>query len=420
MFPNRLSPYVVYLVFAGATSFFFTVFATLSSVYRFETAGLNPLQLVLIGTVLELTVFLFEVPTGIVADVYSRRRSVVIGMALIGAGFVLEGSIPLFASMLLAQVVWGLGATFESGAVDAWISDEIGPQHAGAAFLRAAQVGQVTSLLGVGIAVALGSIYLGLPLVVGGLGYLALTAFLLCFMPETGFSRSAEATHNPFKAIKATLKEGLATARGKPVILTIFAISAIFGASSETFDRLWEAHFLSNFTFPEVASLTPVMWFGVINLTSGLLCLVATELARRRVNTNSHIAVARVLFTINVLLMICVVAFGLAGNFLTALAFYWSSVVLRTVNGPLFRAWLNQSLRPRVRATVFSMNNQMDALGQIAGGPLLGVLATAVSIRYAFVVAGLLLLPAALLYRRSLRLRGQEERAEVETISVDS
>ena len=52
-----------------------------------EVAGLDPLQMVLVGTVLELSVFLFEIPTGVVADVVSRKLSVVIGHAMMGLGF---------------------------------------------------------------------------------------------------------------------------------------------------------------------------------------------------------------------------------------------------------------------------------------------------------------------------------------------
>ena len=52
---------------------------TYSSVYQVTAAQLSALQLVLVGTMLELTVFVFEVPTGVVADVYSRRLSVIIG-----------------------------------------------------------------------------------------------------------------------------------------------------------------------------------------------------------------------------------------------------------------------------------------------------------------------------------------------------
>lgn len=128
---RRLSSYAVYLILSGATAFFFAVFGTLSLVYRFQTAGLSPFQLVLIGTVLELSVFIFEVPTGIVADLYSRRRSVIIGMFLVGAGFVLEGLFPIFATMLLAQVIWGIGITFESGPKEAWIADELGAGRGG-------------------------------------------------------------------------------------------------------------------------------------------------------------------------------------------------------------------------------------------------------------------------------------------------
>lgn len=98
------------------------------------------------------------------------------------------------------------------------------------------------------------------------------------------------------------------------------------------------------------------------------------------------------------------IGFGLAGNFAVALAFYWAVVLLRTVNAPLSAAWLNGYLEPRTRATVFSLNNQTDALGQIAGGPVLGLLAN-VTLRGAFVGAGVLLLPAVLLYRRLLRKR---------------
>jgi DHA3 family tetracycline resistance protein-like MFS transporter len=71
-------------------------------VYQATVVGLSPLQLVLVGTALEATVFVFEVPTGVVADVRSRRLSIVIGYVLVGAGFVLEGAIPAFATVLVA------------------------------------------------------------------------------------------------------------------------------------------------------------------------------------------------------------------------------------------------------------------------------------------------------------------------------
>jgi MFS transporter, DHA3 family, tetracycline resistance protein len=397
---NRFSAYTVYLIFVASTTFCFTLYASLSALYRLQTAGLDPLQLVLIGTVLELAVFLFEIPTGIVADIYSRRLSIIIGMVLVGLGFMLEGALPIFASMLLAQVIWGIGATFESGAVDAWITDELGEAKAGEAFLRASQVSQVVSLVAIPIAVLLGHRSLGLPMILGGAGYLLLGIFLILFMPEKNFQKH-EASHDPVKAFRQTFGAGISVARGKPLIFSIFAITAILGASSETFDRLSEAHFLQSIGFPAMFSV--ITWFGIMQVGISLISIAVTERIRRRVKTDSHVATARALLTINVLLTLCVVLFGLAGNFVVGFAFYSSANILRGLSSPLFRAWLNQSLESKTRATVFSMNNQMDAIGQLAGGPVLGLLAKTVSIRAAFVVAGLLLLPASFLYLRTLR-----------------
>lgn len=142
----------VYLVHAGVAAFAFTVMATLSSVYRFQEVGLTPLQLVLVGTVLEATVLLAELPTGVLADTVSRRLSLLVGTVLIGIGFVLEGLVPTLTAVLAAQVIWGVGAAFESGAVEAWLSDEIGERAASRAFLRAAQVQQAAALAGIPVA----------------------------------------------------------------------------------------------------------------------------------------------------------------------------------------------------------------------------------------------------------------------------
>src|SRR5689334_8586689 len=128
---HKMDAYRLYLLMSGATALFFTLVFSVNMVYQVQNVGLSPLQLVLVGTTLEVSCFLFEIPTGIVADVYSRRLSIIIGFVLIGAGFIVEGSIPTFAAMLVSQVLWGIGYTFTSGANQAWITDEIGEENVG-------------------------------------------------------------------------------------------------------------------------------------------------------------------------------------------------------------------------------------------------------------------------------------------------
>lgn len=61
---------------------------------------------------------------------------------------------------------------------------------------------------------------------------------------------------------------------------------------------------------------------------------------------------------------------------------------------PLFNTWITQSIDQRVRATVLSMASQSDAIGQVAGGPVIGWIGTAMSLRAALVTSAVLLMPA--------------------------
>src|SRR3990172_5176788 len=166
----KLNARSVYLFIEFTASTFFAMMFVTMSLYEATIAGLNPVQLVLVGTTLEVSAFLFEVPIGVVADAYSRRLSIIIGYLLMGAGFLVEGLFPVFLPILLAQVIWGLGYTFTSGATQAWISDEIGEESANKLLLRANRVSLYASLLGMGLAILIGSQYVSLPILVGGVG----------------------------------------------------------------------------------------------------------------------------------------------------------------------------------------------------------------------------------------------------------
>ncbi|MCU0512084.1 MAG: MFS transporter [Anaerolineae bacterium] len=394
----------VYLVLSGATAFGFALIFTVNLVYHVQVVGLNPLQLVLVGTLLEIVCLLLEVPTGVVADVYSRRLSILIGLALLGVGFVVEGSSATFAGVLLAQVFWGTGATFMSGATDAWITDEIGEDRAGAAFLQAAQVGQVCSLAGIGVSVLLAGRHLALPIVLGGLLFLGLALLLWRVMPEQGFRPAPRPPRQGWRALFHTTGDGLRLIRARPLLVTILLISVVYGLFSEGLDRLATVHFLQNITLPPLGTLEPVTWFGLISAGGGLLALFSNRLLQRRVATTDSRAVSRVLTWLYTGLIVGVLVFALAQSLLTAILALWLVGVVRAGIGPLESAWLNLNIDSRVRATVLSFHAQSNALGQIAGGPLVGALATFGSLRLALSLSALLLTPALGLFVRS---RGQ-------------
>lgn len=392
--------YRVYLILQGAFSLCFATIATTNLVYQAQTARLNPLQLVLVGTVLEATSFVCQVPTGVLADRYSRRAAVIAGYALTGAGFVLEGAIPRFETILLAQVIWGAGITLTDGAQEAWIAGEVGEERLGHVFLRSTQVAEVAGLAGVAISVALASVRLNLPLVVGGVAIVALAGYLALAMPETGFHPAPRAGRTTWGSLGITFREAARAVRRRPVLLTILVIAAFYGLSSEGFDRLWTPHLLHDITLPALGPLRPVVWFGIISAVSSLLALVSTEVVRRRLDLRHHRAVAWTLCGMTALSVAGMVAFGLAPDLVVALGAYWVYALARGAARPVKSAWLTQQIDPEVRATVLSMSGQVDALGQIVGGPAIGAIGNA-SLRAAIVVAGLALAPALPLYARA-------------------
>src|SRR5919202_906134 len=96
------------------------------AVYLVRELHFSPLELVLMGTAMEAAVFLCEVPTGVVADTYSRRLSLTIGYLGTGAAWMLVAAFSQPWAIIGLWAFWGLSYTFTSGSYEAWITDEVG------------------------------------------------------------------------------------------------------------------------------------------------------------------------------------------------------------------------------------------------------------------------------------------------------
>jgi MFS transporter, DHA3 family, tetracycline resistance protein len=407
--PDPRKALKIYLAYSTLTAGLYQMVFTVSLLYFVTTAKLDPLQMVLVGTALETAIFLFEIPTGVVADTYSRRLSVLIGTFLIGLAFIVEGSFPLFLPLLFSQVLWGVGYTFTSGALQAWVSDEAGEEAANPAFVRAAQLEQIGALAGIGLAVLLGGIHLSLPIVTGGALFLVLGLALIPLMPEDGFQPTPAADRSTWQHLRGTLQGGMGMLRLRPALAGILLIGLFFGLYSEGYDRLWTPFLLGRFQFPTWAGMTQVTWFGAIDAIGMLLTAAATEILQRRVNLRQTRAVSTAMGACSLVLVACLFAFPFSEALPTALALIWSISMLRQMAGPLYTAWVNHRLDPRSRATILSMSSQVDALGQIGGGPLVGVIAQSVGIPAGLFASAALLAPVLLLFGWQFRNQEKQE-----------
>ncbi len=323
---------------------------------------------------------------------------------MLGFGISLSGAFANFWTIFAGHLIWGFGHTFISGAGEAWIADEVGVERASRIYLRTAQVTKFFWIVGIPISIGIATFDLNLPILIGGAGFVVLAIVLTVFMREDGFQSPAQgATRHTWRDLGDTLTQSRGLIGSRPLLMTIMLIMAFYGMAGQGFITLWVAHFDRNLTFPSLWSLEPVIWFGAVRMAAALLSLLMVEFVRRwRIESlGSHKIVSRALFWINSLQMLSVLVVATTGNFAIAAAGICVAIALAEAYDPLQLAWLNQNVESRVRATVISMSSQMEAFGKTAGGPLLGGIATVLSLRSALAVAGLAIFPALLFYFRA-------------------
>ena len=380
------------------------------SVYLVQELHLSPLQLVLMGTAMEAAVFVFEVPTGVVADTYSRRLSIVIGYLGMGLAWLAVGLVSAPWLIIALWAVWGLSYTFTSGAEEAWIADEIGADKIAPVFLRAARWGQAGAVVGLLLQVAVGTQSLRAGVILGGAITVAVGLGCLLVMPETGFVRRPRAERaSPQAEMRTTAVAGARYAWAAPVIVLLAGAELFMGASSEAFDRLKEAHFLRDVGLPAVGSLDPVVWFGIFWLAGMLLNIAAIGSLIKRVERGRRQAIAQYLFGFTVLELGAMLVFALTGSTWVAIGGLLGVFFARNMASPLYTTWLNQQITDSsVRATVLSLTGQSNAVGQAAGGPVLGAIGNVWGIRAALTTGALAIAPALGLYARAIAHHGRE------------
>ncbi|HSO67669.1 MAG TPA: MFS transporter [Desulfatirhabdiaceae bacterium] len=370
-------------------------------IYFYQTVQLDALQMVLVGTTLEIAILLFEIPTGIVADLFSRRLSVIIGYVLVGCGIFLSGAVPLFGVILAAQLLWGLGATFLSGATEAWLSEEIGEAAANDAIIIGTRPEQIASILGIALAALIMPVNRALPMLIAGVAFIGMAIVLAIIMPENGFTPSRDVSIHPLVQMGDTFKSGLKMIRKRPALKQILILAVFFAVYTEGFDRLWIPFAMDQYAFPVFSAET---WLGVAQITAQLAAFFILGWLHRKINLQQPRILLRLLIGMSFILFVMLVLSIATPWFWIALPAYGLIMVLREMHDPFYRTWFNQRLEPATRATVLSLSGQLDAVGQIIGGPMIGTSARIFSKRVGLGISTFLLAPALwIITRPSLR-----------------
>ena len=238
-------------------------------------------------------------------------------------------------------------------------------------------------------------------------------------MPETGFQPTPREDRNTWQHMWHTFKQGVDTVRAKPRLMNIVFIGLFYGIYSEGFDRLWVKHLLDTFELPVIFGNNDVAFFSALRVMGTLLTIVAVRFVEKRVDSSKPLAIGRAVMVVTAGISLAMLGFALSPYLILTLSLYLVIDALRDVHIPLQTAWINQKLDSKIRATVHSMFGQVDAIGQMLGGPIVAVIAAVGSTVAALVTSSLLLAPALFFIRRANYQSANEAGGDVDVVPAD-
>jgi MFS family permease len=366
-------------------------------------AGLSNLEAFAANAFFTAGMVLFEVPTGIVADTIGRRTSYLFGTVTLAAStllYVLLWQIEApFWEWALVSMLIGLGFTFFSGAVEAWLVD---------ALAATGFTGEIETVFGrgqivTGAAMLVGSVAggfvaaqtsLGVPFVLRGVVLVVMFVVAFRLMHDVGFT--PEKGGRPLAEMRKIAQASIEYGWRVPAVKWLM-VEALFtgGVGIYSFYAL-QPYLLELYGDPnayQIAGLVAAVVAGA-QILGGMAAPRIRRLFRRR---TSALLVTAGLSSATLVLI------GLVDSFaaVIALIVVWGLLFAATM--PIRQAYINGLIPSRQRATILSFDSMMTSTGGVWTQPVLGRAADAWGYAPSYLIAGgisILALPFLALSRR--------------------
>ena len=374
-------------------------------------AGLSNAEAFLANAFFTIGQVLFEIPTGIVADIKGRRTSYILGTLTLAASTLLYFAAWMvhapFWAWAISSILLGLGYTFFSGATEAWLVDAMAYSEYKGEMESVFAKGQAVS----GIAMLAGSVAGGFIAQLSDLGvpYILRAAFLFVnfgvavfFMRDWGFTpeKSVNLGADVRKLFATSIDEGLK----RPAVRWIM-LGAPFasGVGFYVFYAM-QPHLLALFGDPTAYSIAGLA--AAIFALSQVAGSLTAPLARRLFKLRTSALLVGETLSVGFLLLL-----GLANNFWLAIGIvvFWG--LLFSAITPIRQTYLNSLIPSKQRATVLSFDSLMGSAGGIVTQPILGRAADLWGYAQSFMLSGViqaLAIPFAILARKE-NIKNEEQ-----------
>jgi MFS family permease len=371
------------------------------------SAGLDIFQVMLVNSIFSFGQLVFEVPTGVVADTVGRRASLLLCLVTLLVSTLAYLAIAWlrlgFWPFALVSVLLGLGFTFYTGAVDAWLVDALAAVGHKAplepVFARMQVVFGAAMLIGTLGGGALGQLHLSLPYLLRAALIVPTIVVAWRGMHELGFTPRTlrwRAIPTEMKAVfDASVQNGLRHRVVLPLMLAslVAASFSMFGFYS------WQRYFL------DLLGRDRVWVTGVIAAAVAASMIVGNALVAplsRVAGTRTRLLSGAALVQM-VSIMLC----GVTTSFSAAVALYLVYGIAGGAASPVKQGYLNAHIPSAQRATIISLDSLFADLGGGVGQSGWGYLARVHSIGTAWLAAGVTLVLGVPFYR----IAGRRDRA---------
>jgi len=335
-------------------------------------AGLSNLEAFAANAFFTAGMVLFEVPTGIVADTAGRRLSYLLGTVTLAVStllYVFLWTIEApFWEWAVVSVLIGLGFTFFSGAVEAWLVDALSATGFTGTVESVFARGQIVS----GTAMLGGSVAggfiaeqasLAVPFVLRGLILIVMFAAAFRLMHDVGFTptKGEGIPTEVRKVASASIEYGWRVPAVKWLMVESLAVG---GVGIYAFYAL-QPYLLELYGDPnayQIAGLVAAIVAGA-QILGGL---AAPRIRGRFERRTSALIVIAVLNVVTLGLI------GLVANFWAVLGFIVVWGLLFAAAMPIRQTYLNGLIPSRQRATILSFDSMMSSTGGVWTQPLLG------------------------------------------------
>lgn len=349
-------------------------------------AGLSNFEAFLANAFFTLGMVIFEVPTGVIADTVGRRASYLLGtltLALTTAAYYVMWQVGSpFVLWAIVSMLLGLGFTFFSGAVEAWLVDAMHAVKYKGELEVVFGKGQVVG----GMAMLGGSVLggviaqftsLGVPYVIRAIVLAGLFVVAFVVMKDIGFE--PDKSQRPLRAMRSIFTLSIRHGLGNPSIRWVM-LAAPFTASVGFYVfyalQPYLLELYGDQTAYSIAGLAAAIVAGA-QIAGGLLAVKIRQLFKRR---TSAIIVASAVSTV------VVFGLGVTMNFYIAILLMAAWGMLFAAVMPIRQAYLNGLIPSKQRATVLSFDSLMGNTGGIVVQPVLGRVADVSSYGQSFIV----------------------------------